>query len=127
MSKRIILTDHYSVRAIAVEMSTDPETVERKLAKLNLGTDDIFMRDLFKAFAGENKSSAMQKKIESETRLNDIEYDEKIGKLVDRAEVESEVWGQLLAFKNALFKIAKKHRMENEMDALLAEHWKGLK
>ena len=127
MPKRINLSELYSIRALAVELGTDSETIARRASRKKVDINNLFLRDLVEMFT-EDRNAAMTKKLETETTLNEIEIKEKQGKLVDRSEVEADLWGnQLLPFRNGLFKLARKYKLEKELDLLMAEHLKGVK
>jgi hypothetical protein len=57
-----------------------------------------------------------------------LEHDEMIAAetLVVRTDVEAEIWNALLPFRNALFQFAKMHRLETELDKIMAEHFERI-
>ena len=125
MSQRIKI--ECSRRALAAELSLERDTLERRASRIGVDLDNLYLRDLVKMLTAD-KAAAIEKKLETETTLNEIEIKEKQGKLVDRSEVEADLWGnQLLPFRNGLFKLAKKHKLEKELDLLMAEHLKNIK
>jgi hypothetical protein len=124
MAFQRIKLPEYPLYRLAAELIMERETVNRRAAKYGIDLKNLFLRDIVTITKGDSKESELARKIKSEADLNEQKLRENDGRLVERVQVETDLWDSLLNFKNDLFKLAKKFKCEKELDKLLADHWK---